>query len=671
MALTEEQKRKYRLLTGKEPPKEKKEQGLLASLLSPITNAVKTITKYTKEGIPPASQQGIGQILPSGRFLKDTAKTGAGLASFATPFGKGAGFLQKALLPGGAVGGLYGVSDERKSNPLVDVLAGGATAGAFRGATNTLGFAGRKLTQDLPKGLMGGVLTETAKTARSAIKKGTELGKLALQKGVRGTPENIYKTALSKLESFENELQGKLTGNIRGIPLADIQKDLNPFIKKFRDAGNATAVENVQGRIDALATQHKNIIPINVANEVKRTLYDEIRESSYGQVAMPGKEGLKQIARSLKEGIAKRIKGANEINQELSAWGRIADASEKAILKGSKGPGVMDVGFGAAGAAASVLTGSPLPLLTPLAITGAKSPTLRTNLAQFLNTAGKVRGENVQSGILDQLLGQIGGRTGSIFGVNQTPASVDQTDYSKAPSPQVTHGGTISQGITDVNTTGQKDPYTLDDGQTSPDGQWKYNAAKDDWEPNEGGIGELPFTEAQLKTAMAEAVVSGNKKQFDLLKSARDELYGKEEEVQLSDTAIKNISDIQSGIEDVTLLQEDLEAEGKQTYPGRGIIAKLPFAENAKIMQARINRIKQSVGKALEGGVLRKEDEAKYKEILATINDPEKVSLDKAAQLERKLKADLKRYVDLQKQFGKGRVLENLSGSTTSLYGTE
>jgi len=50
---------------------------------------------------------------------------------------------------------------------------------------------------------------------------------------------------------------------------------------------------------------------------------------------------------------------------------------------------------------------------------------------------------------------------------------------------------------------------------------------------------------------------------------------------------------------------------------GRGI--------SAKQKQAAIDRVKQVIGKALEGGVLRKEDEAKYEKILPTIYDAPEV----------------------------------------------
>lgn len=64
--------------------------------------------------------------------------------------------------------------------------------------------------------------------------------------------------------------------------------------------------------------------------------------------------------------------------------------------------------------------------------------------------------------------------------------------------------------------------------------------------------------------------------------------------------------------------------------------AKLPYVTqltgwgtDAKKRQAVIDRVKQVIGKTLEGGVLRKEDEVKYEKILPTIGDAPAVALEK------------------------------------------
>lgn len=58
---------------------------------------------------------------------------------------------------------------------------------------------------------------------------------------------------------------------------------------------------------------------------------------------------------------------------------------------------------------------------------------------------------------------------------------------------------------------------------------------------------------------------------------------------------------------------------------------------SAKQKQASIDRVKQVIGKALEGGVLRKEDESKYEKILPTIYDPPDVVTSKLKGLQEAL----------------------------------
>src|SRR5262245_25803727 len=53
------------------------------------------------------------------------------------------------------------------------------------------------------------------------------------------------------------------------------------------------------------------------------------------------------------------------------------------------------------------------------------------------------------------------------------------------------------------------------------------------------------------------------------------------------------------------------------------------WGTDAKKKQAMINLVKQLIGKTLEDGVLRKEDEIKYEKILPTIGDPNEVVISK------------------------------------------
>jgi hypothetical protein len=65
------------------------------------------------------------------------------------------------------------------------------------------------------------------------------------------------------------------------------------------------------------------------------------------------------------------------------------------------------------------------------------------------------------------------------------------------------------------------------------------------------------------------------------------------------------------------------------------------WGQDAKKAQSLINLVRQRIGKALEGGVLRKEDELKYKDILATIGDDPELALQKLAIVEQDMEGNL------------------------------
>ena len=565
--MTEEQKKKkalFELLT-----KPKKKTLSQNSLLSPFWETLKLVGEAGVQSYRLGESKVKGNQLPflrnpkfmsqeqladRGNIISGAAKSTAGLGAYAVPFGKGSNFLTKALLPGAGVGLTSGIADERKSNPIMDLLAGGATAGAFRGATNTLGSAGRKLTQTAPKVLMGSVMKEAPKPSRQAVKKGTELYKVALEKGVRGNPESIYQQAIGKITRLEDQLQTKLKNSPATITIKKLKDTARPYIEELKDAGNETDANTVIKRIIALQKRHGAEVPIAKANEVKRTLYREIKESSYGKVATESKEGLKDVARGFKEGIASKIKGATEINKQLSEWGRIADAANNEIVKGTRGVSALDVTLGAGGGAAAPATGG-LSLLPFLANIVRESPTAKTNLAVGLNKLGGIRKPNVvPSGALDQLLGQAGGRAGQLMGGQTASQPVQQPSSSLqgilGVAPQTTGqiapqtGGQSVDEILGRQPVAENDPYNLKDGQTSPDGQWKYNASIDDWEANEGGAGNLPYTKEQLSLAIANAT---DKKTQDFLIDKRKALFPDESKNKIGATAAQRITFADSG----------------------------------------------------------------------------------------------------------------------------
>lgn len=91
------------------------------------------------------------------------------------------------------------------------------------------------------------------------------------------------------------------------------------------------------------------------------------------------------------------------------------------------------------------------------------------------------------------------------------------------------------------------------------------------------------------------------------------------------------LADLDTSLDDLNTLTREI---GGMTGTGSKVGAMLwnPITDltgigaESKQRQAVIDRVKQVIGKALEGGVLRKEDEEKYKAILPTIGDPAEVA---------------------------------------------
>jgi hypothetical protein len=100
------------------------------------------------------------------------------------------------------------------------------------------------------------------------------------------------------------------------------------------------------------------------------------------------------------------------------------------------------------------------------------------------------------------------------------------------------------------------------------------------------------------------------------------------------------IADYKTSLDDLAVLSKTLggnKATGAAAQVGAAVpnaVTELTgWGADAKSKQATIDRVKQVIGKALEGGVLRKEDESKYEKILPTIGDPPAVVATKLAGL--------------------------------------
>jgi len=136
------------------------------------------------------------------------------------------------------------------------------------------------------------------------------------------------------------------------------------------------------------------------------------------------------------------------------------------------------------------------------------------------------------------------------------------------------------------------------------------------------------------------------------------------------------IAEYNNSLLDVDELAKTIEGVKGATGPRAQVGAALPNAitavtgwgRDAKQKQAVIDRVKQVIGKTLEGGVLRREDEYKYARILPTIGDDPAVVTTKLnglrAAIERKRDETLSSLEDANYDVGKFKA--RTSGAATS-----
>jgi hypothetical protein len=122
---------------------------------------------------------------------------------------------------------------------------------------------------------------------------------------------------------------------------------------------------------------------------------------------------------------------------------------------------------------------------------------------------------------------------------------------------------------------------------------------------------------------------------------------------------INKISDFLQGM-------ETLKELGSKQTTGTGALAGAQAAlipnmvteatgwgTSAKSRRAMLDTAKQIIGKAMEGGVLRKEDEAKYMKILPVIGDPPEVARAKMKNLTEQMARDSKIYLSALQHAGR------------------
>lgn len=130
---------------------------------------------------------------------------------------------------------------------------------------------------------------------------------------------------------------------------------------------------------------------------------------------------------------------------------------------------------------------------------------------------------------------------------------------------------------------------------------------------------------------------------------------------KLEQGAVKSIAEMETGIAELKRLKTEINAHAGDmgikgrigTAPVVGPILQAMGYTGPATLDSKIALARQVVGKAKEGGVLRKEDEEKYKQILANIGDQPDVAFKKIDGVVSEIEDQLKQFKETQQQAGR------------------
>lgn len=195
------------------------------------------------------------------------------------------------------------------------------------------------------------------------------------------------------------------------------------------------------------------------------------------------------------------------------------------------------------------------------------------------------------------------------------------------------------------------------DGQLSEDPEQRKRMDIEKFAPSHqrpvyGESGELTgaeldpaFAEHELQKAQAQATFDPYGAKAAQAQNAKLETSKKLKEASQEAKGFKlppdKVLQVQQGAQIPKMLQDvrsTLESNKKLFGPGVGRIGSMnPYDTQAQTVDAQMRAASQSIGRYMEGGVLRKEDEEKYRKMLPTLTDTPDVAANKLSLVEKML----------------------------------
>jgi hypothetical protein len=208
-------------------------------------------------------------------------------------------------------------------------------------------------------------------------------------------PQKFYQSALKPtwnmvrkegLTMLDTGLKEQIPVSAKGLEISenaidDIRKEISDGIKFHGRQGATIDSSKVLSRLDDLQTFYKNTaapqealdtlqqikdqfiqyhgrqIPIEKAQQIKINTYQEVRKA-YGEMATAKVEGLKQVARGIKEEISNIFPEISKLNERQSDLLGLNDALYRAVWR-IENHQIMGIGSGIAAGAGGAILGGP------------------------------------------------------------------------------------------------------------------------------------------------------------------------------------------------------------------------------------------------------------------------------------------------------------------------
>lgn len=302
--------------------------GMAAAPLSGVAGILGTI-------LPGPAGQGADWTRKVGNALTYQPRTEMGAATtnlISLPFEalhKGAVSLgQKAQDAGAPPSVATGVQTAVEAIPAVLPFGLRATKPALESGATSLMRQALKPTK-------GDVLTGKADSAiKTMLEDGTMPTKGGLEK-MRAELDALDAEITQAVANSNGSVNKLAIGRLLSAELNKVRKQANPnaAIKDVRDAW----VEFVNHPL----LQNSNLIPVKLAQEMKRETYKALGNKAWDQQKTPSAEAQKVIARGLKEGVAAAVPEAAPINARMSNLINASDVLEgRLATSGNRGLGM-------------------------------------------------------------------------------------------------------------------------------------------------------------------------------------------------------------------------------------------------------------------------------------------------------------------------------------------